>query len=156
MPPWTRRARKRRARRRRSERSPAALRPLDALLRGVRGPVVLERDDELEPQVHVVVERPGERRPHVVALRDDEVVPHRPLGVRCEIGRKGDRKVVLGVSAAELGVFASSASRSAASSLIVSSIQKRGRLVTPAEEALVEEGLQRVRIGVADSLGGLV
>ena len=68
------------------------------LLRTARHPPVLERDDELEPELTLAgIDRPCECHAHVVALGDDDVVPLRAWRLRVEVRGASKREVVLGV-----------------------------------------------------------
>ena len=96
-----------------------------ALLRTARHPPVLERDDELEPELTLVgIDRPRECHAHVVALGDDDIVPLRAWRLRVEVrGASNARGSALRASAERLRPHPPSPSRSTASSRIVSSIQ---------------------------------
>ena len=124
---------------------------------GIRGPVVLERHEELEPQVPLgALAGPGERSPHVVPLRDNEVVTHLTLDVRCETRRERDEEVVLRVPSAKRTLFA------LGSQLLCCELTDRLEhpvtrtlVLTPPDETLVEQRLQRVGVTVAHGLRGL-
>jgi hypothetical protein len=130
------------------------LRPLQSLVSGIRGPVVLERHEELEPQVPLgVLAGPSECSPHVVPLRDHEVVTHLTLDVRCETRRERDDEVVLRVLFAKRTVFALSRQllRRELTDRLEHPVTRR-LVLTPPDEILVEQRLQRVGVTVAHGL----
>src|SRR4029079_220995 len=86
-------------------------------------------------------------------LRDNEVVPHLTLDVRCETCRERDDEVVLRVLSAKRTFFALS------SQLLGCEFTDRLEhpvtrtvVLTPSDETLVDQRLQRVRVTVAHGL----
>ena len=104
------------------------------------------------------LERPAESRAHVVALGDDEVVALRPFGLRREVGRSRDCEVVLGVSAPQLAVLAggSESLRGELADRLQHPVARLAVLLATSNQALVQQGLQPVRVGIAHALRGLV
>ena len=140
--------------------SSSAVAHSNALGGQVRRPVVLERDDELEPELALAgLERPRERRSHVVALGDDEVVPLLPLGLGREVRRAAPAR-----GSARHGGCRSADVLACRGELLGGELADRLEhpvarwpcSVHAAEEALVEQRLERVGVRIADGLGGLV
>ena len=125
--------------------------------RAMSDPVVLELDGERQARsprrrrARPSRSRPGCSRP---SGPDEVVALPGHGGVLGEPGSAREREEPVRMRAAERGFLAGLAERrSSASSRIVSSIQKRS-VVTNANEALVDERLERVEVGVADLFGG--
>ena len=159
MPPWTRRRTRRQGGATPSASSRKCRYPLVPLSREARRPVVLEGDDELEAQLMLAgLERPAESRARIVALGDDEVVALRPFGLRRKVGRSRDGEVVLGVAAPQRDVLAggSESLRGELADRLQHPVARLAVLLAPAKQALVQQGLERVRVGIAHALRRLV
>ena len=134
-------------------------RPLETLFGAGGRPVVLERDDELQAEGLVGrLSRPRECGSHVVVLVDDEVMALLSLDIRCEVRRACDLQVVLGVEAPDLRVLRcrSQVFGRQLENRFQHPVARASSLFAPPDQALVEQRLERVRVGAANRLGCFV
>ena len=138
-----------------SERVPEqSLDPCSRLLRTARHPPVLERNDELEPELTLVgIDRPRERHAHVVALGDDDIVPLRAWRLRVEVRGASKREVVLCVLPPNRCVLTHRAQtlQGELADRLEHQVARSLALVT-AKQALVQERLDHVWICSANEL----
>jgi hypothetical protein len=128
-------------------------------LRSSSGPEVLQRHDELQPELPFVgLERPSQRGAEVVQFGDDEIVTLGPQRLSREVRRPGNVEIVLGVAAPERTVLClgSQPFRGELSDRLQHPVAPLTLLFPMAKQALVEERLERVDVDLAHRLGGLV
>src|SRR6478672_4298790 len=131
-----------------------ALDPLEALPRAGRVPELLELDRELETEVRVVLLCPVERGAQVLAFRDQEADVRLGI-VHAEAGGAGDFEHPPGVTPTQV-VFASRLAEPLDRELANCLEHPVALLAEPpgaaAEKALVEQGGERVEVGLAHEL----
>ncbi len=121
--------------------------PLEAFLGQACHPVVLECDDQLQPELALAgLQGVGERYPNVVALGDDKIVTLGPFSLDGEVRRARDRQIVVEVTFPDDGPTSLSASASRRRARGSSRAEEPRELVlATTKEALVDERLDGVR-----------